>query len=88
MGSSAVTFSGTVADKSTNDNAHAYTDHPFLYTSAQLTIAPGAAATAFEVQVRFNGELAQHATPSPAPRPNSRRPPGRNVTATFPRAPS
>ena len=45
MGSSAVTFSGTVADKSTNDNAHAYTDHPFLYTSAQLTIAPGAAAT-------------------------------------------
>jgi hypothetical protein len=36
MGSEAVTFSGTVVDRSTNDNAHRYTDHPFVYTSAQL----------------------------------------------------
>ncbi|MEP9385533.1 endonuclease/exonuclease/phosphatase family protein [Nocardioides cheoyonin] len=36
MGSDTVTFSGTVVDQSTNDGAHKYTDHPFVYTSAQL----------------------------------------------------
>jgi len=45
MGSPAVTFSGTVVDKSTNDNAHDYTDHPFIYTSAQLATATTAGAT-------------------------------------------
>ena len=41
MGSPAVTFSGTIVDHSTNDNAHSYTDHPFVYTTAQLaTPAP------------------------------------------------
>jgi hypothetical protein len=36
MGSPDVTFSGTVVDQSTNDNAHRYTDHPFVHASAQL----------------------------------------------------
>lgn len=36
LGSDTVTFSGTVVDQSTNDRAHKYTDHPFVYTSAQL----------------------------------------------------
>ncbi|GAW54793.1 endonuclease/exonuclease/phosphatase family protein [Nocardioides sp. PD653] len=36
LGSDTVTFSGTVVDQSTNDGAHNYTDHPFVYTSAQL----------------------------------------------------
>lgn len=46
MGSAGVTFSGTVVDQSTNDRAHNYTDHPFVYTSAQLagTGTNGAAA--------------------------------------------
>ncbi|MBZ5735352.1 transglycosylase SLT domain-containing protein [Nocardioides sp. TRM66260-LWL] len=42
MGSAAVTFSGTVVDQSTNDNAHDYTDHPFVYTGAQLANGPSA----------------------------------------------
>lgn len=37
MGSPAVAFSGTVVDRSTNDGAHSYTDHPFVHTTAQLT---------------------------------------------------
>ena len=43
MGSPTVTFSGTVVDQSTNDRAHAYTDHPFVYTTA--TLGAGAAGT-------------------------------------------
>ncbi|GAA4127676.1 hypothetical protein GCM10022215_38400 [Nocardioides fonticola] len=46
MGSPTVTFSGTVVDQSTKDNAHDYTDHPFVYTSAQLTNGPSAGDTA------------------------------------------
>jgi len=45
MGGPGVTFSGTVVDKSTNDNAHSYTDHPFVHTGVQLagaTTGPGA----------------------------------------------
>lgn len=45
MGSAAVTFSGTVVDQSTNDGAHAYTDHPFVYTSAQLAGATSSTGT-------------------------------------------
>lgn len=48
MGSPAVTFSGTVVDRSTNDRAHKYTDHPFVHTTAQLagseSVRPGASA--------------------------------------------
>jgi hypothetical protein len=33
---SGVTFTGTVVDQSTNDRAHRYTDHPFVYTTAEL----------------------------------------------------
>ncbi len=48
MGSPAVIFSGTVVDRSTNDKAHQYTDHPFVHTTAQLTGSesgrPGATA--------------------------------------------
>jgi hypothetical protein len=43
MGGPGVTFSGTVVDHSTNDNAHAYTDHPFVYTTA--TLPTGSAGT-------------------------------------------
>jgi len=48
LGSPAVTFSGTVVDRSTNDRAHKYTDHPFVHTTAQLAGSesgrPGASA--------------------------------------------
>jgi hypothetical protein len=48
MGSPAVTFSGTVVDRSTNDKAHIYTDHRFVSTTAQLAGSesgrPGASA--------------------------------------------
>lgn len=48
MGSPGVTFSGTVVDQSTNDQAHQYTDHPFVHTSVQLAGStprqPGASA--------------------------------------------
>ncbi|UUW92500.1 endonuclease/exonuclease/phosphatase family protein [Pimelobacter simplex] len=40
LGGPAVTFSGTVVDRSTNDRAHNYTDHPFVHTTAHLT-GPG-----------------------------------------------
>lgn len=43
MGGPGVTFSGTVVDHSTNDNAHAYTDHPFVSTTA--TLPTGSAGT-------------------------------------------
>jgi hypothetical protein len=36
MGGPGVSFSGTVVDRSTNDKAHDYTDHPFVHTTAQL----------------------------------------------------
>lgn len=36
MGSPTVTFSSPVVDRSTNDKAHKYTDHPFVHTSVQL----------------------------------------------------
>lgn len=39
MGGPGVRFSGTVVDQSTNDNAHAYTDHPFVHTTAQVASA-------------------------------------------------
>jgi hypothetical protein len=43
MGSPGVTFSGTVVDRSTNDGAHEYTDHPFVHTTVQLAgPTPGA----------------------------------------------
>lgn len=45
MGGPGVSFSGTVVDHSTNDNAHQYTDHPFVYTTAQLTGSAGQAGT-------------------------------------------
>jgi endonuclease/exonuclease/phosphatase family metal-dependent hydrolase len=41
MGSPGVTFTGTVVDRSTNDNAHAYTDHPFVHTTATVAAAGG-----------------------------------------------
>lgn len=40
MGGPGVGFSGSVVDQSTNDRAHNYTDHPFVYTTVQL---PGSA---------------------------------------------
>lgn len=39
MGSPSVSFAGTVVDQSTNDNAHSYTDHPFVHTTAQVASA-------------------------------------------------
>ncbi|GAB3868554.1 hypothetical protein GCM10028801_44670 [Nocardioides maradonensis] len=36
LGSPSVTFSGTVVDQSTNDNAHSFTDHPFVHTTASV----------------------------------------------------
>ena len=41
MGGPGVSFSGTVVDQSTNDNAHAYTDHPFVHTTAEVASAAG-----------------------------------------------
>ncbi|MFT4010926.1 MAG: hypothetical protein QM655_12895 [Nocardioidaceae bacterium] len=48
VGGPGITFSGTVTDKSTNDGAHAYTDHPFVYTTLSVAgaaaVPPSAAA--------------------------------------------
>lgn len=41
MGGPGVTFNGTVVDQSTNDNAHAYTGHPFVHTTATVAAAAG-----------------------------------------------
>jgi hypothetical protein len=39
MGSPSVSFANTVVDQSTNDQAHNYTDHPFVHTTAQMASA-------------------------------------------------
>lgn len=41
MGGPGVGFTGTVVDQSTNDNAHDYTDHPFVHTTATVASAAG-----------------------------------------------
>ena len=50
MGGPGVTFSDAVVDRTTNDRAHSYTDHPFVHASAAL---PGDTTTASAIQTKY-----------------------------------
>ena len=78
MGSPMVTFSDTVVDYSTNDQAHAYTDHPFVHTAAQLAATTAAQPTAGTEPA---ASPSRSRTPPPTPGPT---PPGETTPATAP----
>jgi murein DD-endopeptidase MepM/ murein hydrolase activator NlpD len=50
MGGPGVTFTDAVVDRTTNDRARSYTDHPFVHASATL---PGSTATTSTIQTKY-----------------------------------
>jgi murein DD-endopeptidase MepM/ murein hydrolase activator NlpD len=50
MGGPGITFTDAVIDRTTNDRAHSYTDHPFVHASATL---PGSTASAATIQTKY-----------------------------------
>lgn len=76
LGSPAVTFSDTVVDHSTNDQAHAYTDHPFVHTTARLSATTAA-------QPATGAEPGAIPSRAPGPLPG-RTPPAETTPATTP----
>jgi hypothetical protein len=67
LGSPAVTFSDTVVDHSTNDQAHEYTDLPLVLTTAQLA-ATTAVQPGDETEAAAIPGLAPSQTPGRTPR--------------------